>query len=69
MLSWIFRNRLRLRTIYGHPDAPSLPGARFAPDPDEPAPPRLPGQISHRPGEVWRTQRHLMVRPMPSRVA
>ena len=102
MLSWIFRNRLRLRTIYGAPEAPPLPGARFSPPPvEQPEPGELdgmrleadpygpvpygpvrhdpvrhdpvrpepvrPGQIRYRPGEVWRTQRHTLMRPMPPR--
>jgi hypothetical protein len=66
MLSWIFRNRARLRTIYGAPTPPALPGARFARAPR----PQLPVRRARRarPGEVWRTARHVSVRPMPPRV-
>jgi hypothetical protein len=64
MLSWIFRNRLRLARIYGAAPPPALPGARFAARPKA----RLPrGADGPRPGELYRVARHVLVRPMPPR--
>jgi hypothetical protein len=69
MLSWIFRNRRRLRVIYGAVPAPALAGPRFREadlrelleEASEPSRPR--------PGELRRRKHHLVVRPMPRRVA
>jgi len=68
MLSWIFRNRLRLRVIYGTAEVPCLPGARFADGGGggRTAGPRPSGR--QRPGEVRVLRRHVVVRPMPPRV-
>lgn len=65
MLSWIFRNRLRLRVIYGVEQAPQLPGPRFARGRRAP-PASAPGRA--RPGEVRVLSRHVVMRPMPPRV-
>ena len=69
MLSWVFRNRLRLRVIYGVAEVPPLPGARFSGR-------RSPGSgaaaegrsTRQRPGEVRVLSRHVVLRPMPPRV-
>jgi hypothetical protein len=69
MLSWIFRNRLRLRVIYGTAVLPPLPGTRFAEEHrwgwSAGATTRAGRQ---RPGEVRVLSRHVVVRPMPRRV-
>lgn len=69
MLSWIFRNRRRLRTIYGIVATPALAGRRFG----EQTPAALPVEAedsSHpSPGELRRRKQHVLVRPMPRRIA
>lgn len=65
MLSWVFRNRQRLATIYGMVQAPVLPGARLA------APPRatLPEGGPRRPGHLMRRGKSVVeLVPMPPRV-
>jgi hypothetical protein len=66
MLSWIFRNRLRLSKIYGRSPAPLLAGARFARASAEErnGEPEIAG-----PGRLWSTRRFVWVRPMPRRAA
>ena len=69
MLSWIFRNRRRLRVIYGTVPAPALVGARFE---EQPAPALEAEALATsrpRPGELRRRKQHVLVRPMPRRVA
>jgi hypothetical protein len=56
--SWIFRNRLRLRAIYGaRPAMPELP----------PAPERRPRALSAglQPGQTGRHGRWYVIRPQP----
>ena len=67
MLSWIFRHRRRLRVIYGVVDSPALPGRRFAGT--SPAGADQEPDRKARPGEVRVLARHVVVRPMPRRVA
>lgn len=68
MLSWIFRNRRRLRVIYGTVPGPALAGALF----EEQIPPALPAaQVDSSrpaPGELRRRKQHVLVRPMPRRM-
>jgi hypothetical protein len=69
MLSWIFRHRRRLRAIYGVVDAPPLPGSRFASAPPPPPSPGSGPRRRARPGEVRVLALHVVVRPMPPRMA
>jgi hypothetical protein len=63
MLSWIFRNRLRLSKIYGPAPAPALAGSRFHPAENQGE------QRGTGPGRLWATRRFLWVRPMSRRAA
>jgi hypothetical protein len=67
MLSWIFRNRRRLRVIYGVAPAPTLAGPRFGSV--EAATAALEQGGKPRPGEVRVLSRHVVIRPMPPRIA
>jgi hypothetical protein len=67
MLSWIFRHRRRLRVIYGVGEIPALPGRRFAAG--GPTEGDLARSGRPRPGEVRVLSRHVVVQPMPPRVA
>jgi hypothetical protein len=63
VLSWIFRNRLRLSKIYGPAPAPALAGARFIRSRALDARREDPGAAG--PGRLWVTRRFVWMRPMP----
>jgi len=69
MLSWIFRNRRRLRVIYGTVPAPELAGPRFRGSDAHGIPEAAPEPARPRPGELRRRKHHLLLRPMPRRIA
>lgn len=66
MLSWIFRHRERLATIYGMVQAPPLAGKRL----ETAEPPRIaPAGQRVRPGSLARRSRGVIeLAPMPPRV-
>ena len=63
MLSWIFRHRQRLATIYGMVQAPALPGPRLV---ASPATAQGCGQ-ARRPGHLTRRGKTVELLPMPPR--
>lgn len=68
MLSWIFRHRGRLQVIYGTVAPPRLAGRRFA-EPEGEGAAISESRTRARPGELRRRGRHVVVRPLPRRVA
>jgi hypothetical protein len=63
VLSWIFRHRQRLSTIYGMVQSPALPGPRLAQAP----PLQFESGPARRAGHLSRRGKSVVVRPMPPR--